>query len=103
MAPLGYLDFIALVAGSRLVLPDSGVLQEETTALGVSCLTLGEQTERPITVARGTTAVVGTSRIASLTEAMRVLIERRPAVSRLPLWDGHAAERIVATAAAVTA
>src|SRR5262249_1991041 len=52
--PLGYLDFVALVAGSRLALTDSGGLQEETTALGVPCLTLREQTERPVTVTHGT-------------------------------------------------
>jgi UDP-N-acetylglucosamine 2-epimerase (non-hydrolysing) len=96
LAPLGYLDFVSLVAGSRLVLTDSGGLQEETTALGVPCLTLREQTERPITVSRGTNRIVGTSPDRIVAEALRVLSEPRPAVSRPPLWDGHAAERIVA-------
>jgi UDP-N-acetylglucosamine 2-epimerase (non-hydrolysing) len=94
--PLGYLDFVALVAGSRLVLTDSGGLQEETTALGVSCLTLREQTERPITVTCGTNRIVGTSPDRIVAEAMQVLSEPRPVVARPPLWDGHAAERIVA-------
>jgi UDP-N-acetylglucosamine 2-epimerase (non-hydrolysing) len=94
--PLGYLDFLALVAGSRLVLTDSGGLQEETTALGVACLTLREQTERPITVTHGTNRIVGTSPDRIVTEAIRALSEERRTVSRPPLWDGHAAERIVA-------
>jgi UDP-N-acetylglucosamine 2-epimerase (non-hydrolysing) len=96
VAPLGYLDFLALVAGARIVLTDSGGLQEETTALGVPCLTLRENTERPVTVARGTNRIVGTSPDRIVPEAMRVLSEGRPAVSRPPLWDGRAAERIVA-------
>ena len=96
VAPLGYLDFLALVAGARIVLTDSGGLQEETTALGVPCLTLRENTERPVTVARGTNRIVGTSPDRIVPEAMRVLSEGRPAVSRPPMWDGRAAERIVA-------
>jgi UDP-N-acetylglucosamine 2-epimerase (non-hydrolysing) len=95
LAPLGYLDFIALVAGSRLVLTDSGGLQEETTALGVPCLTLREQTERPVTVARGTNRIVGTSPDRIVPEALRVVSEPRQVFPRPPLWDGHAAERIV--------
>ena len=93
--PLGYLDFISLVAGARLVLTDSGGLQEETTSLGVPCLTLREQTERPITVTRGTNRIVGTSPDRIVTEALRALVEPPSAGSRPPLWDGHAAERIV--------
>src|SRR6202011_4243439 len=58
IAPLGYLDFLRLVSGARLVLTDSGGLQEETTALGIPCLTLRENTERPITVRVGTNVVV---------------------------------------------
>jgi UDP-N-acetylglucosamine 2-epimerase (non-hydrolysing) len=96
VAPLGYLDFVALVARARLVLTDSGGLQEETTALGVPCLTLREQTERPVTVACGTNRIVGIAPDRILTEALRVLSEPRPWLSRPPLWDGHAAERIVA-------
>ena len=95
VAPLGYLDFLALVARARIVLTDSGGLQEETTALGVPCLTLREQTERPVTVVRGTNRIVGTSPDRIVTEAMRVLAEGPPTASRPPLWDGRAAERIV--------
>jgi UDP-N-acetylglucosamine 2-epimerase (non-hydrolysing) len=94
--PLGYIDFIALVAGARIVLTDSGGLQEETTALGVACLTLRDNTERPVTVTHGTNRVVGRSGARILDAAYRLLEtspERRP---RPPLWDGRAAERIVA-------
>ena len=96
IAPLGYLEFVALVAGSRLALTDSGGLQEETTALGVPCLTLREQTERPITITMGTNRVIGTSPDRIVTEAFQVLTAPAPTVSRPPLWDGRAAERIVA-------
>jgi UDP-N-acetylglucosamine 2-epimerase (non-hydrolysing) len=92
--PVGYLDSIALQAGARLVLTDSGGIQEETTVLGVPCLTLRESTERPITVTDGTNVVVGTDPAVILAAADRVLSEgvepRRP-----ELWDGHAAERVV--------
>jgi UDP-N-acetylglucosamine 2-epimerase (non-hydrolysing) len=95
IAPLGYLEFFGLVAGSRLVLTDSGGLQEETTALGVPCLTLREQTERPITVTQGTNRIVGTSPDRIVGEATRVLAAPPARLPRPPLWDGHAAERIV--------
>lgn len=92
--PVGYLDSIALQAGARLVLTDSGGIQEETTVLGVPCLTLRENTERPITVTEGTNVVVGTDPAAILAAVHRVLGDgveaRRPA-----LWDGCAAERVV--------
>ncbi len=96
VAPLGYLDFIGLVSGSRLALTDSGGLQEETTALGVPCLTLREQTERPITVTHGTNRVIGTSPDRIVGEANQVLSEPRSSLPRPPLWDGRAATRIVA-------
>lgn len=90
---LGYLDFVALQAGARLVLTDSGGIQEETTVLGVACLTLRESTERPITVTEGTNVVVGRDPRRIVAEARRVLehgiVARRPT-----FWDGHAAERI---------
>ena len=95
--PLGYLDFISLVAGSRLALTDSGGLQEETTALGVPCLTLREQTERPITVTHGTNRIVGTTPDRIVSEAFRVLAEPIRSTPRPPLWDGKAAQRIVAS------
>ncbi len=91
--PLGYLDFVALQASARLVLTDSGGVQEETTVLGVPCLTLRESTERPLTVSEGTNQVVGCEPNHVIAEARRVLRDgvepRRPA-----LWDGRAAERI---------
>ncbi len=93
IAPLGYLDFIALQASALVVLTDSGGVQEETTALGVPCLTLRDTTERPITITEGTNVLVGRDPERIVAEAQRVLREgvepRRPA-----LWDGLAGERI---------
>jgi UDP-N-acetylglucosamine 2-epimerase (non-hydrolysing) len=92
--PLGYLDFLALIADARLVLTDSGGIQEETTALGVPCLTLRENTERPITVEIGTNTLVGTDPAQIVPRALAVL-EGRGKTGRVPdLWDGRAAERI---------
>jgi UDP-N-acetylglucosamine 2-epimerase (non-hydrolysing) len=94
--PLGYLDFLSLYSGARLVLTDSGGIQEETSVLGVPCLTLRENTERPITVAMGTNTVVGTDPARIIAAAFSALNgTERPPVS-IPLWDGHTAERIVA-------
>ncbi len=93
--PLGYLDFMALVAGARLVLTDSGGIQEETTALGIPCLTIRENTERPVTVTHGTNRLVGTSPDKIVYEAEKVLTSPQPKPSPPPLWDGHASERIV--------
>ncbi len=91
--PLGYLDFLALEASARIVLTDSGGVQEETTALGVPCLTLRENTERPITLTEGTNTLVGLSPDRIAMEAARVL--REGVAARSPaLWDGKAAERI---------
>ena len=93
--PLGYLEILGLVANATAVLTDSGGLQEETTALGVPCLTLRPSTERPITVTEGTNTVTGTdpSRILG---AWRDIVENGGKRGRRPaLWDGHAAERIV--------
>lgn len=91
--PLGYLDFVAAEAGARLVLTDSGGVQEETTALGVACLTLRDTTERPVTISEGTNVLVGRDPARIVAEARRVLRDgvepRRPA-----LWDGRAGERI---------
>lgn len=92
-APVGYLDFIALEAGARLVLTDSGGVQEETTVLGVPCLTLRDTTERPITVTEGTNQVVGRDPERILAAAERVL--RDGVEARCPpLWDGAAGARI---------
>ena len=93
--PLGYLDFMKLVSEARLVLTDSGGVQEETTVLGVPCLTMRNNTERPITVEQGTNTLVGLDPERIIAEGLRVLA--KPAASRrVPeLWDGRAAARIV--------
>jgi UDP-N-acetylglucosamine 2-epimerase (non-hydrolysing) len=92
--PLGYLDFLSLTAGARLVMTDSGGIQEETTALGIPCLTLRENTERPVTVEVGTNLLVGTDRARILLAVVAVL-EGRGKKGRVPeLWDGKAAQRI---------
>lgn len=96
LEPLGYVDFMALLSGARLVLTDSGGLQEETTALGIPCLTLRENTERPITVTHGVNRIVGTAPERIIGEALRILAAPIPSgVSAPPLWDGKASERIV--------
>ena len=96
--PQGYLDFLSLEAGAALVLTDSGGIQEETTALGVPCLTLRENTERPVTVTEGTNQVVGRDRRRILDAVGTVLAGR--ITPRCPaLWDGHAGERIAAVLA----
>ncbi len=94
--PLGYLDFLSLYSGSRLVLTDSGGIQEETTALGIPCLTLRENTERPITVELGTNVVVGTDPEKIVNAAAAALNGAGKKIARQPpLWDGHASERIL--------
>ncbi len=92
--PLGYLEFLGLVAGSALVLTDSGGVQEETTVLGVPCLTLRENTERPATVTSGTNRIVGTLP-ADIEGAARAALSGPPAARTPDLWDGRAAVRIV--------
>jgi UDP-N-acetylglucosamine 2-epimerase (non-hydrolysing) len=93
--PLPYLDFVELMANARCVLTDSGGIQEETTALRIPCLTLRHNTERPVTVARGTNRVVGTEPDA-IYEAWRQVVEGKWPPGELPeLWDGKAAARIV--------
>ena len=95
--PLGYLDFLQLMANARLVLTDSGGIQEETTALGVPCLTLRENTERPVTITHGTNRLVGMDARRIIEGAEQALRNGAAGPARVPpLWDGHAAERIVA-------
>ena len=91
--PAGYLDFLALQASARLVLTDSGGVQEETTVLGVPCLTLRDNTERPITVTEGTNRLVGRDPDRIVEVALETL--DRPPGPRCPaLWDGHAGDRV---------
>jgi len=92
--PMGYLDFLALTSQAKLVLTDSGGLQEETTALGVPCLTLRENTERPATVTFGTNVVVGTDP-GRIGEEVRAILSGKGKAGRVPeLWDGRTASRI---------
>jgi UDP-N-acetylglucosamine 2-epimerase (non-hydrolysing) len=93
--PLGYLDFINLNDHARLVLTDSGGVQEETTVLGVPCLTLRKNTERPATIDHGTNRIVGVDPDNILAVAREVLLQSPYISRRPPLWDGQAAPRIV--------
>ena len=93
--PLGFLDFLKLTSEARLVLTDSGGIQEETTILGVPCLTLRENTERPITIEIGSNQLVGTDTQAILDAYHSVISGQASTGQRPPLWDGKAAERIV--------
>ncbi|MER2504383.1 MAG: UDP-N-acetylglucosamine 2-epimerase (non-hydrolyzing) [Azonexus sp.] len=94
LPPQGYLEMLGLIAGARIVLTDSGGLQEETTALGIPCLTLRENTERPITVEQGTNTMVGRDTDAIRRETGGILAGHGKQ-GRVPeLWDGRAAERI---------
>jgi len=98
--PLGYLEFLGLVDGARLVLTDSGGIQEETTVLGVPCLTFRDNTERPITVSEGTNRLIG-SDPAAIAPAASAVLSAEPPEPRAPaLWDGRAGERIASILAA---
>ncbi|HJU99835.1 MAG TPA: UDP-N-acetylglucosamine 2-epimerase (non-hydrolyzing) [Burkholderiaceae bacterium] len=96
VGPQGYMAFLNLWKDAALVLTDSGGLQEETTALGVPCLTLRDNTERPITVEQGSNVLAGTDPVRILAEAERVLSGHGKRGRRPHLWDGQAARRIVA-------
>jgi UDP-N-acetylglucosamine 2-epimerase (non-hydrolysing) len=94
LPPLGYLDLLGVMRGARFVLTDSGGIQEETTALGVPCFTVRENTERPITIDQGTNTLIGTDP-AALLAAIAELRAGKGKAGRIPeLWDGRAAERI---------
>ncbi len=91
--PLGYVDFLSLVRGAALVVTDSGGIQEETTILGVPCLTVRPNTERPITITHGTNRLLGPEDVVAV--ARSILTDGLPVPpSGPPLWDGHAGERI---------
>ena len=90
--PIGYLEFMALMSGAALVLTDSGGIQEETTVLGVPCLTLRDNTERPITVTMGTNRLVGNN--PDVIESAAIEFVASPPMGRVPpLWDGRAGQR----------
>ena len=94
-APLPYMEFLNLWSGAQIILTDSGGLQEESTALGISCITLRYNTERPVTVDEGTNVLVGTD-YSAIVDAASATLPRagKKSAQRPVLWDGHAAERI---------
>jgi UDP-N-acetylglucosamine 2-epimerase (non-hydrolysing) len=92
---LSYLDFLSLVLKSRLVLTDSGGIQEETTFLNIPCMTLRENTERPFCVSDGSNYLVGTDRQKILSTVELILSGKQKQAKTMPAWDGKTAERIV--------
>jgi len=101
LEPRPYLEFLALQRRAILVITDSGGIQEETTFLGIPCLTVRENTERPVTTSLGTNVVVGRDTARLRTEVRRILNGGAKRPSPIPLWDGHAAERIAAVIASL--
>ena len=95
LPPLGYLDFLSFMKNSKFVMTDSGGLQEETTVLGIPCLTLRENTERPITVSEGTNVIVGKDKRKIIKEAFNILSGRKKKGKIPKYWDGKTAKRIV--------
>jgi len=93
--PVGYLDFLKLISAARFVLTDSGGIQEETTVLGVPCLTIRENTERPVTITQGTNILVGTDRERILKESLAILNGAVREHTLPELWDGKAADRVI--------
>lgn len=101
LKPLGYLDFLCLTSQSKVIVTDSGGLQEESTVLGVPCLTMRENTERPITVSEGTSTLIG-SDFDYLKKCLNDVVSGNYKVGRCPeLWDGKAAERIASVVCSV--
>jgi len=95
LEPIGYLENINLVANSRLVLTDSGGLQEETTALNIPCLTLRRNTERPVTISHGSNRLVGVTPKRILKEIHQIIDHTSPKYPTPSLWDGQASHRIL--------
>lgn len=95
LRPLVYLDMLSLMRSAKIVLTDSGGIQEETSILKVPCLTLRKNTERPVTLSRGTNHLVGLDRDRIIETTQKVLSAKHAGQSDIPMWDGHAAERIV--------
>jgi UDP-N-acetylglucosamine 2-epimerase (non-hydrolysing) len=94
LQPLGYLEMLGLVSSARMVMTDSGGLQEETTVVGVPCITLRNNTERPVTVEQGTNTIVGQDR-GQILAVVDDVLNNGGKCGRVPeLWDGRAAERI---------
>ncbi len=92
--PLGYLDFLALMKYAKAVITDSGGLQEETTALGIPCITIRENTERPITVEQGTNTIVGNSK-ENIIRGWKNIVKTGGKKGRIPeMWDGKTSQRI---------
>jgi UDP-N-acetylglucosamine 2-epimerase (non-hydrolysing) len=93
----GYLDFLQLMSNAKLVLTDSGGIQEETTILAVQCVTIHENTERPVTVTHGTNVIAGVKKenIVNVVHTQLKKFSNARSVSAPPFWDGKAAERIV--------
>lgn len=102
LEPLGYGDFLSLMSGSRMAITDSGGIQEETTYLGIPCLTLRDSTERPITVSMGTNTLIGSDVDRLLEKVQEILEGRYKAGAIPPLWDGRASERIAGIVARLT-
>jgi UDP-N-acetylglucosamine 2-epimerase (non-hydrolysing) len=94
LEPVPYIEFLALQKGAEVVITDSGGIQEETTYLGVPCLTIRENTERPITVTLGTNILVGQDRERLRLELSKILTGKKKRGEIPPLWDGHAGDRI---------
>jgi UDP-N-acetylglucosamine 2-epimerase (non-hydrolysing) len=94
-APMPYVEFLSIMMSARLVLTDSRGIQDETTCLGVPCLTLADRTERPVTISHGTNRVIGTRPDTILAEVRRTLRSASPCAATPPFWDGTASNRIV--------
>jgi len=97
LEPLGYLDFLCLMSNAKLVLTDSGGIQEETTVLGVPCVTLRKNTERPVTLREGTNVLAGTRKEEIVRHALLRLAQHRQEATTPRFWDGQAGKRIVET------